>query len=1108
MSDNDVRRDERLAEVLEQTRDEYRAAGRIDLASWQARYPDLADELPGLLHTLRDLETAVQDCRAGTADTCGGETAADVPAAAARVESSLPAPWPPAPTGCSVPAAAARVEFALPGRLGRYEARRHLGDGGMGIVYKAHDPQLGRDVAIKVPCFKGPAAQQDLAQARFRREARAAAAVRHPHVCPIYDVGDLDGVPYAVMAFIEGTSLAELAAADPIEPRRAAEIVRQVAEGLAAVHAHGIVHRDLKPANVLLDAAGQALLADFGLARWDDGNQLTAEGALAGTPAYMAPEQASLASGEIGPWTDIYSLGVVLYELLTGRPPFRGNPVTVVYQVAQEVPPPPSQLRPDLDSALEAIVLQAMARRPQDRYPSATAFAEALANWLSGEAEGTSPPPTVPVLARRAPRRFRVALAAGVLFAAVTLAGVVIVIRDRQGKVVQQVPVPPGHTGHIEQEPSQDLGGAKPPGDDPLAVFARKSIPAAERFDWQPKELVAVYGTHRWKYWGLQVHAAALTFADNGQDLLVLPAVPVFGTPHRIPVQEAATGKERFPIERPNLVGATYSAEGRITATMAGTADDWTVEVRDTLTQKQRLRVRGSGSLNWQSPTRQMHLDPGGRRFALTTTNGVRIWDLPPAEEGKPDAPARERTSLDWLPKQVGPVAFSADGKGFATSEPPAEMGKPWTVKVWDLEAGKVRSVPGYLSIALSVLAFSPDGRLLVGGLNDGSKFFLWDADTGKPAWKDRSVQASALAFSPDSTTLALCCAGAVTLYDSHTGQKLRDMARTDECDRLLFSPDGKRLAGSNWRNIYLWDASTGKRLGGPDESVDVVDLSHDGKTLALRVISPEKGQVVRIIDLTTGKDRCVVDLPSGFSFGSGVLAADGRTFATRVAPGGGHGYLGVWDVSTAAARKLPAGQDVGGSHWVFSPNGNTLVSLHTHEPAFVLWSTKDWKSRVEKLPQDILGKCGGLAISPDSKTLAIGTTEKGLLLFDLDTGKQRKSLVGPKMGHEDPLAFTRDGKHLLGGETNWLGRIWDVETGKGTPLPFFPTASGPDGSVFGYNGGAVCRWSKDAVQAIWQAPGLVSRVELTLDGRCLFANNGNGTVYVLRLAAGAAASN
>ena len=312
----------------------------------------------------------------------------------------------------------------------------------------------------------------------------------------------------------------------------------------------------------------------------------------------------------------------------------------------------------------------------------------------------------------------------------------------------------------------------------------------------------------------------------------------------------------------------------------------------------------------------------------------------------------------------------------------------------------------------------------------------------------------------------------------------------------------GRQAAGryGGWGNTYLWDASTGKLLGGPDELVDVVDLSHDGKTLALWVISPEKEEVVRIIDLTTGKDRCVVDLPLGRSFGLSALAADGRTFATS----DGAYNLGVWDVSSAAARKLPTKYLPGVIDLAFSPDGGTLAALEPFTPGFALLSTKDWKSRFEKLPEGAAQKCGGLAISPDSKTLVVGTMEKGLLLFDLDTGKQRTSLAGLKTGMGEHLAFTRDGKRLLVSS----GGMWDVETGKAAPLPFLPTASGSDGSVFGSAKGRVSRWSNGAVQTIWQAPGEVGRVALTPDGRYLFANNGNGTVYVLRLAAGAAASN
>ena len=256
----------------------------------------------------------------------------------------------------------------------------------MGTVYKARDTQLQRLVALKAPLFDGTEQKRSVAKKRFLRKAQAAAAVHHPHVCQIYDVGEHNGVPYVVMAYVEGGSLADrLADGRRYEDcRQAVKLVRQAAEGLEAVHEAGIVHRDLKPGNILLDKAGDPVLADFGLARPEnDAEHLTAEGAMVGTPAYMAPEQALSTVGEIGPRTDLYSLGVVLYRAVTGRLPFEGPAATLPFRIVLDEAAAPSAHRPDLDPALEAIIRKATAKRPEDRYPTARAFIKALDGWLS-----------------------------------------------------------------------------------------------------------------------------------------------------------------------------------------------------------------------------------------------------------------------------------------------------------------------------------------------------------------------------------------------------------------------------------------------------------------------------------------------------------------------------------------------------------------------------------------------------------------------------------------------------------------------------------------------------------------------------------------------------
>jgi serine/threonine protein kinase len=286
---------------------------------------------------------------------------------------------------------------AAPAYLGRYRVLHSLGVGGMGAVYLAEDPELRRTVAVKVPHFAGPAAAQGVARQRFLREARAAAAVRHPRVCPIYDVGEQDSTPYVVMAFIEGRSLADrLKREGPFtDPRSAVALAIQVAQGLAAVHDRGLVHRDLKPSNILLDAAGDAFLCDFGLARReDDADRLTATGALVGTLAYMAPEQVDAAGG-FGPVTartDVFSIGVVLFETLTGRLPFAtGSSTQLLYQIVHAAPTPPRKLRPDLDPRLEAVILKALAKTPEERWTDSRAFAAALQALATPQRPDRSP---------------------------------------------------------------------------------------------------------------------------------------------------------------------------------------------------------------------------------------------------------------------------------------------------------------------------------------------------------------------------------------------------------------------------------------------------------------------------------------------------------------------------------------------------------------------------------------------------------------------------------------------------------------------------------------------------------------------------------------------
>jgi formylglycine-generating enzyme required for sulfatase activity/serine/threonine protein kinase len=284
----------------------------------------------------------------------------------------------------------------LSGHFGRYRIIRALGKGAMGTVYLAEDTQIERQVALKTPHFtEDPTGLQ---MERFIREARAAGNLRHPHICPIYDFGQIDGKHYLSMAYIEGRPLSAFIQPDkPQTERQILIVIRKLALALQEAHDHGIVHRDLKPANIMVDKKGEPIIMDFGLAqqvRRKDDARLTQTGNILGTPAFMSPEQVDGDPEKIGPPADQFSLGVILYELLTGQLPFRGSVMSVMSQILTQEPPRPSQLRLDLDRRIENVCLKMMAKNPTARFGSMKAVADELATILKSPAAKPTPEDT------------------------------------------------------------------------------------------------------------------------------------------------------------------------------------------------------------------------------------------------------------------------------------------------------------------------------------------------------------------------------------------------------------------------------------------------------------------------------------------------------------------------------------------------------------------------------------------------------------------------------------------------------------------------------------------------------------------------------------------
>ncbi|MDZ4683959.1 MAG: protein kinase, partial [Planctomycetaceae bacterium] len=352
----------------------------VDKERFLAKFPDIADSVRSFIEGSENLAKLARRGEASVIST--NSVAAD----ASRVK-------PPAkPQAKSMPGGS---QFdVLPTDFGRYRVQKLLGRGAMGAVFLADDRQLERQVALKIPSFEQEK-NADLLT-RFYREARSAAMLRQPNICPVFDVGEIDGQHYITMAYIAGRTLSELIRSDkPPGERQTLLIARKLALALQEAHAQGIIHRDLKPGNVMIDARGEPIVMDFGLAcrmEQEDAARLTHSGVIVGSPAYMSPEQVEGNPDNVTPSADQYSLGVMLYEMLTGQLPFKGSITAVIAQITTKAPKPPRELRPEIDPRVEAVCLRMLSKSAKDRFPSLKAVADELAIILREPKSTTGTP--------------------------------------------------------------------------------------------------------------------------------------------------------------------------------------------------------------------------------------------------------------------------------------------------------------------------------------------------------------------------------------------------------------------------------------------------------------------------------------------------------------------------------------------------------------------------------------------------------------------------------------------------------------------------------------------------------------------------------------------
>lgn len=786
-----------------------------------------------------------------------------------------------------VPVVAGASAGPIPKQIGRFVIVERLGQGAFGQVFRARDPQLDREVALKVPLPGVLATAQDVE--RFLREARTAATMHHPNICPVYEVSQDQQNYYIVMALLKGQSLAEHSRSrkEPLAAKQTALIIRKLALALQAAHSKGIIHRDLKPANIMFDRDRKdVVIMDFGLARRlhaGDASQ-TRQGTLLGSPAYMSPEQARGDVQAVGTRSDIYSLGVILYELLTGRLPFTGTVTEVLGKVQHVEPDMPSKVRAGVDPVLEAICLKAMAKDPMARFASMKEMAEAVARYLKessapGQIDAPLPvPPPEPQLS--------VIAALSAEHRAETQAVVAAAVQhSTRGlwKIALFAGVPALVVGGIlavalvmlamKEPDSQNKGGdnitsisnnsvtvilqSLPHLNDPLAIFLLdgKDTPAkqlSQPIALEPgkHELVIKKGDTIIEVRQFQVNKAAAPPPDElppGEQLLKPPAA---SQPQRIiaPIVEPKgpaglvhTFKVGYPV-----YGIAVALDGSflLTAsnaqsldTNAGKVQKW--DLIDLKKEPKTLPLKFG---------RKVALDPRGGKAAFGITgignnnNGAfLVWNLDKWED--------EFRHVFGLYGHMEQLQYSPDGTQLLVGWPVEDGSK--VTAIFDPATGKEA---GRFSHWVS--CWAADGKhILIGGAKVGD-LELVELATKKivRTFKGHSSPICSVSSSPDGKYVAAgsgADANAIRLWDVKSGAGVNTFfGHSEAVSTVAISPDGRRLlsGGSLDRTVRLWEIASGKLLHtfAHDDTVYEVCFTPSGQ----RALSCSRDGTVRLWQL------------------------------------------------------------------------------------------------------------------------------------------------------------------------------------------------------------------------------------------------------------------
>jgi WD40 repeat protein/tetratricopeptide (TPR) repeat protein len=931
-----------------------------------------------------------------------------------------------------------------------YELLGVLGRGGMGVVYKARHLALKRVVALKMIRSGGHA--DDDERQRFRSEAEAVARLQHPNIVQVHEVGEHEGLPYAALEFVEGGTFAARLNRSQVHPREAAEVIATLARAMHLAHSRNIIHRDLKPANILLDANGSPKVTDFGLARRLDSDVgQTQTGAAVGTPSYMSPEQAAGESKHVGPAADVYALGAILYECLTGRPPFLGSSlVATLDMVRSQEPVAPHVLRGGVPTDLETICLKCLRKEPEKRYASADALANDLGRWQRGE----------PILARPVPlwerallwARRRPAVAALVVLVFVFLAtvlGLGIWSYSEISRSYSEINLALADA-NAEKLKSQRMSAGLAL-DRGLQLCQEGKV--SEGLLWMAESL------------------AVNPEEDRGFANVVRLNLAAWRAP--MIVQRTLIGHEQFV----NCVA--WSPDSNTVATAGNTVRLW-----NALTGAQVGQA-----LVHPAAVMAIAFSPDGRLLATGADDkSLRIWDVAAGKLVGQPIPQ---------PDIVNAVAFSQDGRRLLAATGHREYTVASSARIWETATGKPASPPLAHPATVADGTFTPDGRLAITGAYDGLIRF-WDTSTGEQSGKAIKVvgQVNKLNLSRDGSLLAVGCRGSgpFVFYVPDRRPVGSPLAHPRTVQAIRFHSDGALVASGCADTLgRVWDWWSGDQLGPPlihQHHVVTLDFSPDGR----RLITGSHDKFARIWDLPlyarkgiplVESDRDLIlgnldpfiatDCPRTritgdqgrpiphwvWEYVCASFSADGRYVVT----GSIDGAARVFEVATGRL----IGKPLVHQNWVrtvaFAPD-NEHVLTGSHDLTAQLWDIHTGERAGPTLHHG--GEVVSVAVSPDGTKAMTGGTNTARL-WNLQTGEP----IGKPMPHGEgvlSVCFTNDGSYVLSAAENGEVQLWD----SATALPIGPPArhGGAVSSVrFGDDGRSFLTLCADATARRWPMP-------------------------------------